>query len=109
MNLGSIINSSAVWPGIAAGLIAVGSLTWLDRRNAIHRTIVCAIATFLMWRYMSWRILDSLPAAGVTLDFAVGVTFVGVEALSMLSTTISLFFLTRIRDRTAEVEANLPW
>ena len=27
----------------------------------------------------------------------------------MLSTTISLFFLTRIRDRTAEVEANLPW
>lgn len=109
MNFGSILNSSAVWPGIAAGLIAVGSLTWLDRRNAIHRTIVCAIATFLMWRYMSWRIFDSLPAAGVTFDFAVGVAFVGVEALSMLSTTISLFFLTRIRDRTTEVEANLPW
>jgi cellulose synthase (UDP-forming) len=109
MNLGSISISAAVWPGIAAGLIAIGSLIWLDRRNAIHRTIVCAVATFLMWRYMSWRILDSLPPAGLTFDYAVGVTFVGVEALSMLSTTISLFFLTRIRDRTPEVEANLPW
>ena len=27
----------------------------------------------------------------------------------MLSTTMSLFFLTRIRNRTPDVEANLPW
>jgi cellulose synthase (UDP-forming) len=109
MNLGSISIFGAVWPGIVAGLIAVGSLIWLDRRNSIHRTIVCVVAISLMWRYMAWRIFGSLPAAGITLDYAVGIIFVAVETLSMVSTTISLFFLTRIRDRTPEVEASLPW
>jgi cellulose synthase (UDP-forming) len=106
MNATSI---AAVWPGIAAGLITVGSLVWLDRRNAVHRSIVCIVAIALMWRYMLWRIFGSLPPSGVTLDFAVGVIFVAVESLSMLSTTMSLFFLTRIRNRTPDVEANLPW
>lgn len=97
------------WLGIAAGGIAIASLVWLDRNNAMHRTIVCSIAIILMWRYMTWRIFTSLPEMAPTLDYGVGITFVTVEMLSMLSTTMSLFFLTRIRDRTADVEANLPW
>ena len=94
MNATSI---TAIWPGLAAGLITVGSLVWLDRRNALHRSIVCIFAIALMWRYMGWRVFGSLPPSGFTLDFAVGVIFVTVESLSMLSTTMSLFFLTRIR------------
>jgi cellulose synthase (UDP-forming) len=101
--------TAGAWSGIAAGLIAVASLGWLDRRNAIHRLLVCSLAIFLMWRYMAWRVFGSLPEIGFTPDFALGVVFVAVEMLSMISTTMSLFFLTRIRDRTADVEANLPW
>ena len=101
--------TAGAWSGIAAGLIAVASLGWLDRRNAIHRLLVCSLAIFLMWRYMAWRVFGSLPEMGFTPDFALGVVFVAVEILSMISTTMSLFFLTRIRDRTADVEANLPW
>jgi cellulose synthase (UDP-forming) len=97
------------WLGIAAGGIAIASLLWLDRDNALHRTVVCGIAIILMWRYMSWRLFSSLPELGLTLDYCVGVTFVSVELLSMLSTTMTLFFLTRIRSRTPDVEANLPW
>jgi cellulose synthase (UDP-forming) len=97
------------WLGIAAGCIAIASLVWLDRNNAVHRTIVVGIAIILMWRYMTWRIFTSLPEMALTLDYGVGITFVSVELLSMLSTTISLFFLTKIRNRTADVEANLPW
>jgi cellulose synthase (UDP-forming) len=100
---------AAVAPGVAAGLITIGSLVWLDRRNALHRSIVCVVAIALMWRYMLWRIFGSLPPSGFTLDFAVGLIFVAVESLSMFSTTMSLFFLTRIRNRTPDVEANLPW
>ncbi|HEY1154542.1 MAG TPA: hypothetical protein VGE73_11860, partial [Pseudolabrys sp.] len=96
------------WPGIAAGGLAIASLAWLDRDNSLHRMIVCSVAIILMWRYMAWRISGSLPEPGLTLDFAVGVIFVLIEMLSMLSTTMSLFFLTRIRNRTPEVEANLP-
>ena len=95
------------WPGIAAGGLAIASLAWLDRDNSLHRMIVCSVAIILMWRYMAWRISGSLPEPGLTLDFAVGVIFVLIEMLSMLSTTMSLFFLTRIRNRTPEVEANL--
>ncbi len=96
------------WPGIAAGGLAIASLAWFNRDNSLHRMIVCSIAILLMWRYMAWRIDGSLPEPGLTLDFAVGVIFVLVEMLSMLSTTMSLFFLTKIRNRTPEVEANLP-
>jgi len=97
------------WLGIAAGSVAIASLVWLDRNNALHRTIVCSFAILLMWRYMIWRLFGSLPEQGLTLDYCVGVIFVSGEVLSMLSTTMSLFFLTKIRNRTPDVEANLPW
>ena len=97
------------WLGIAAGSVAIASLVWLDRNNALHRTIVCSIAILLMWRYMIWRLFGSLPEQGLTLDYCVGIIFVSGEVLSMLSTTMSLFFLTKIRNRTPDVEANLPW
>ena len=97
------------WLSIAAGAIAIGLLVWLDRNNAVHRAIVCGVAIILIWRYMTWRIFASLPEMGFTIDYGVGVTFVVVETLSMLSTTASLFFLTKIRNRSADVEANLPW
>ena len=97
------------WLGIAAGSVAIASLVWLDRNNALHRTIVSSIAILLMWRYMIWRLFGSLPEQGLTLDYCVGIIFVSGEVLSMLSTTMSLFFLTKIRNRTPDVEANLPW
>jgi len=97
------------WLSIAAGAVAIGLLVWLDRNNAVHRAFVCGVAIILILRYMSWRIFASLPEMGFTLDYGVGVTFVVVETLSMLSTTASLFFLTKIRNRSADVEANLPW
>jgi cellulose synthase (UDP-forming) len=97
------------WPGIAAGGIAIASLVWLDRNNALHRAIVCGIAILLMGRYMGWRLSSSLPEPGLSLDYFAGVTFASVESLSMLSTAMTLFFLTRIRNRTKDVEANMPW
>src|SRR5437763_224996 len=97
------------WLGIAAGSVAIASLVWLDRNNALHRTIVSGVAIFLMWRYMIWRLFGSLPEQSLTLDYCVGIIFVSGEVLSMLSTTMSLFFLTKIRNRTPDVEANLPW
>jgi cellulose synthase (UDP-forming) len=109
MNLIAASLLADAWLGIAAGGIAIASLVWLDRNNTLHRTIVCSIAIFLMWRYMTWRLFSSLPELGLTLDYCVGITFASVELLSMLSATMSLFLLTRSRNRTQDVEANLPW
>ena len=109
MNLVSANLLVDAWLGIAAGGIAIASLVWLDRNNALHRAIVCGIAILLMGRYLGWRLSSSLPEPGLSLDYFAGVTFASVESLSMLSTAMTLFFLTRIRNRTQDVEANMPW
>src|SRR5436190_6369884 len=97
------------WPGIATGAIAIALLPWLDRSNTLHRMVVCSIAIMLMWRYMAWRIFGSLPEVGFSINYVTGVAFAGVEMLSMLSTTLSIFFLIRTRNRTPDVLSNLVW
>lgn len=100
---------AGTWTGIGLGLITAAALLWLDRTKSWHRAVVTVVAVFLMWRYMAWRVTDSLPPAGMTLDFAAGVIFITVEMLSMVSTSLSMFFLTRTRDRSGDVEANRAW
>jgi cellulose synthase (UDP-forming) len=58
---------------------------------------------------MFWRVTQTLPPVGLTLDYGVGVLFTVVEMLSMLGASIALVFLTRTSNRTPEVEANIPW
>lgn len=99
----------AMLPSIVMGLIAVGVLPWLDRNNTVARTIAIGICLFLGWRYMFWRLTETLPPVSEPLDFSIGIIFTLVEMLSMLGTTLALFFLTRTKDRTPEANANVPW
>ena len=103
----TILNGA--WPGIVAACLVVATLPWLRRESAVARSIVIAVSVTLGWRYMLWRLSDTLPPVGFTPDYVAGVIFAGVEALALLSTSLSFFFLTRIRNRTGEVEANMPW
>ena len=96
-------------PGLALVLIAIAILPWLDRYNTLARTIAIGICIFLAWRYMLWRIFDTLPPAGLTLDFGLGVLFTAVETLSMVGASIAFFFLTRTRNRGAEADRNIAW
>ena len=100
---------NGAWLGIVAACLVVAMLPWLRRESAFARTIVIAVSIALGWRYMLWRLSDTLPPVGLTSDYVVGVIFAAVEALALLSTSLSFFFLTRIRNRTADVEANMPW
>jgi cellulose synthase (UDP-forming) len=99
----------AALPALVLGLLGLGVLPWLDRNNTTARTVAIGISLFLAWRYMTWRITETLPPFDQTLDFAVGVLFTLVEFLSMLGATLALIFLTRTRDRTPEANANMPW
>ncbi|MFA5898876.1 MAG: glycosyltransferase [Hyphomicrobium sp.] len=99
----------AFLPGIVLGLLAIGLLPWLNRNNTLVRTITIVIGLALAWRYMTWRIAETLPPPGLTLDYAFGVGFTLIEFLSLTGASIAMFFLTRTIDRTPEVEANLPW
>jgi cellulose synthase (UDP-forming) len=99
----------AFQPGLVLGLLAIAILPWLNRDNTTARTFALAVCIFLGSRYMLWRITDTLPPVGLTVDFGLGVLFTVVEMLSMLGTTVALVFLTRTRDRTPEADRNIPW
>jgi cellulose synthase (UDP-forming) len=99
----------AIAPGLVMGLLAIGILPWLDRKNTLARSIAIGICLFLGWRYMLWRITDTLPPLSEAVDFAVGSVFTFVEMLSMLGTTVALIFLTRTKNRTPEANADVRW
>ncbi len=99
----------AFQPGLVLGLLAIAILPWLNRDNTIARTAALTVCLILAWRYMLWRIIYTLPPAGLTLDFGLGVLFTTVEMLSMLGATVALVFLTRTSDRTPEANRNVPW
>lgn len=109
----SVASGVSYWeafqPGLVLFLLAAAILPWLNRDNTIARTVALSVCLFLAWRYMLWRVMYTLPPVGLTLDFGLGLLFTAVEMLSMLGTTVALAFLTRTRDRTPEVDRNLPW
>jgi cellulose synthase (UDP-forming) len=99
----------AFQPSLVLVALAIGVLPWVDRNNPIVRFCALGICVALSWRYIFWRIFDTVPPIDQPLDFVIGIAFVAIEALSTAGTTLTELFLTRARDRTAEVDRNLPW
>ena len=97
------------WPAALAGGAGLAILPWLRRDSVAARAIVIAIVLALMWRYILWRWFSTLPPFGFTLDTLTALLFITVETATVVGATISLFFLTRVRDRSPEVEANMGW
>ena len=97
------------WPAALAAGAGLAILPWLKRDNVAARVVVVAIVLALMWRYMLWRWLSTLPPFDFTLDTLTALLFITVETATVIGATISFFFLTRVRDRAREVEANLAW
>lgn len=96
-------------PGLIVVFLATAILPWLDRNDPWARTGVIFGCVFLSWRYLLWRIGDTLPPAGLTVDFAAGIIFMAVESLAMIGGTLSMLFLTRTSNRSPEVTQNLDW
>jgi cellulose synthase (UDP-forming) len=68
-------------------LIAMAILPWFNRNNTFVRTAAIALCLVLGWRYMLWRIFETIPAPDNPVDFLTGIVFVAVEAIAMLGTT----------------------
>ncbi|HZH51538.1 MAG TPA: glycosyltransferase [Microvirga sp.] len=96
----------AVVAGLALLLLplATPKTTWI-------RVFLLGLTAFLGWRYMVWRITETVPssAAGNTADAVVGWIFVTIEALSLVSSTLAYLFLTRRKERHQEADRNLDW
>lgn len=108
MNPIESILAEGMVPGllVAGGLLAL--LPWIDRRSRL-RNLPIAIVLALTAYYLHWRFTSTLPPVSNPVDFAFGCVFLAIESAAVLGSAISYISLTRYRDRTPEVEANLPW
>jgi cellulose synthase (UDP-forming) len=96
-------------PGLALGAGLLALLPWLRRDSTIARSLFVAVSLFFMWRYIHWRLTESLPPVGLTADFIAGAAFSLVETATFVGTSLSLFFLSRTSNHTPEVDANSAW
>jgi cellulose synthase (UDP-forming) len=96
----------AIVVGLALLLLplATPKSTWM-------RVLLLGLTTCLGWRYMIWRITETVPPAvdGITFDVIAGWTFVAIEALALVSSTTAYLFLTRRKDRHEEANRNIAW
>lgn len=96
-------------PGIVVAGLAIAVLPWLRPDDARARAAMVAVMLALMWRYLGWRWMGTLPPFGLTVEWMVGLIFVTVETLAIIGSTISLVFLARLRDRSADADRNANW
>ena len=98
---------------LTPGLIALGASAiaapLLSRENNAARLFMTAVTLALLVRYFLWRATTTLPDAGLTLDFSVGLSFFLAETCWLTAGALTLVFLSRTRERTSEVEANKAW
>ncbi|MFT3730541.1 MAG: glycosyltransferase [Hyphomicrobium sp.] len=97
----------ALLPGLIIALLASAVLPWVNRNNTIVRAVAILIGIALGWRYMSWRLFETIPSIDHPINFITGTIFTAVEALTMVGATASQLFLTRTRNRTADANRNV--
>ncbi len=97
------------WPGLATGGLAITLLPWLKRDWPAARIFLMGVSIVLLLRYLAWRILETLPPMGFTLDFLAGATFTFVETVALLGSAVNLLFLSRTKDRSKEADEHAGW
>jgi len=98
-----------LWPGLMVSGAAMVVLPWLRADDERARSAMVAVALVLMWRYLAWRWLASLPPFGLTLDCIIGLAFIGVESLMIVGATINLITLVRLSNRSPDADRNAAW
>ncbi len=98
---------------LAPGFLVLGFawtvLPWLKAEDERARAAMVAVMLVLMWRYMAWRWIVTLPPIGLSIDFVIGLIFVTIETLVVIGATISLTFLVKLTNRTPDADRNEAW
>ena len=68
-----------------------------------------AVSAVLLVRYLVWRYQVTLPPMSEPVNWLAGWTFFVIEVLALTSALLSLMFLSRVRDRSAEADTHEGW
>ena len=101
----------AMISALAPGLVALGAcltiVPMLRRDSTFARSLMTGMSIVLLIRYLAWRVTQTLPPPGFTADALVGYPFMLAETASLLAVCLSMLFLSRTIDRSADVRAGI--
>ncbi len=89
--------------------LAIAVLPLLDRRSPVVRVVLLGATVLLAWRYMAWRLTETIPPPGFNLDAVFGWTFALLEAGTLASSTFAFLILSRSKNRSAEADRQAGW
>ncbi len=72
--------SAALAPTLLIVGLALAVLPLLDKRSAVVRVLLLGLTVVMAWRYMAWRVSETIPPPGFDLDALFGWVFVLLEA-----------------------------
>ena len=70
--------------------LALAVLPLLDRRSPWVRVVLLGITVLLAWRYMAWRMVETIPPLGLDFDAIFGWLFALLEAGTLVSSTFAI-------------------
>lgn len=104
----SDLQSSFVSVAVVAGAGLILPFV-VDPSRGLHRALLLAIAVLLALRYAWWRATETLAPWGLTADMAASWSLFALELLALVGSLSAYLILSRVRHRTAEVDANMGW
>ncbi|AOO81603.1 glycosyltransferase [Bosea vaviloviae] len=84
-------------------------LPLLDPRRWYWRALLLGAAMLLAWRYVIWRLTATVAPLAWNVDAVLSWSFALLEALTVLSSTIAFFILSRVKERSSEADRNKGW
>ena len=100
---------ASLGPALLALGFAMALLPLFKPDSQPFRILVFAAVILLGWRYIVWRFDETIPEFDFSIDAWVAWLFLALEAMTMISATISAVFMSRTLDRRREADANLSW
>src|SRR5207248_7165048 len=91
---------------VGAGILA---LPFLSPKNNRVRTILFGVCIVLTWRYVWWRVAETLPPFELRFDSLFAWGFSTVEGLAVVGWTVSFITLSRTKDRSREATEQCGW
>ena len=99
----------ALAPAIVLGALLFAVLPWMPATWRPARVALTLISGALLLRYLVWRYEVTLPPMSEPVNWLAGWTFFIIEVLALTSALLSLMFLSRVRDRSAEADTHEGW
>ena len=81
----------------------------IDPMKSSHRIPLFLVAALLALRYAWWRLTATLAPIGWTWDFAASWSLALLEMIALIGSLSGFLMMSRVRQRTAEVDANRGW